>query len=841
MTIRDHEIISINGDAPLQTNVVVKLKHPDNNEQVEATVKQIQDQSRYTVIFNDGDIATLKRNALCMKSGKHFNASESLDNLPLTHPEHFSSPASNAGTKQRRRNKSGHNEDEASDEEDTSTDDEGGHEEDLVNDPYTSNIGRVVWAENTDKKTKAKDAWFLALIVAPTVTDSKIRTKKEFLIRSFKDGRYYTVSKKDTQKFRHNESPVKAKNDNNREAMERAITFLNSRELPPHWDRDILQSHEEESTNNSTTASSESEELDDDDEEEESPEEKDHLVAELYKHMEDRGSPIDKTPSIDGKDIDLFRLYKIVDKLGGHARVSNKNLWRQVAGKLGFFSTWGTNQVRVHYKRYLQSFEEFNRTLGCTMVNYPKGTPLLSSSRNRQVSGSSRVAMRGSSRVKASLEDSSKPDDLDESIEPILETSTPVQADLKKEVESPPSSTTKKSGKKSKREISAESARKKQMEELKMTTRPRRDSTSSLAAAMQVKAQKDSIGAAAAQATPKEPVAAKKPVVRMDRNKETENEVKKLVNSPPKQASVLSPKPPGSSEDNSSSDTERKKPGRKPGPQPGMKKKEVQPTEETTFEASKESNETDVEDFQHLGDEVCVVVGDRVRVFYKFDTIYEAKVKKVQKPKDGCKWPKFHIHYQGWNSRHDEWIKRSRIKENLSWSKDRVIDSTELEQVDEPVVPERKKPGPKVGRTPSKKALVDHPGSSATKPEKSSRAGTPSSVTSKGSRTGSPALKRQSSRTSTKKGGESDSEEEDSESGFRKSSRIKTTSTSVPVPSPSSTSSNENRGGRGRKRVKEESENEEVEVEKDEVKVEVKWIFSICFLQKLYFFVFLGL
>ena len=56
-------------------------------------MKQIQDQSRYTVIFNDGDIATLKRNALCMKSGKHFNASESLDNLPLTHPEHFSSPA----------------------------------------------------------------------------------------------------------------------------------------------------------------------------------------------------------------------------------------------------------------------------------------------------------------------------------------------------------------------------------------------------------------------------------------------------------------------------------------------------------------------------------------------------------------------------------------------------------------------------------------------------------------------------------------------------------------------------------------------------------------------------
>ena len=85
----------------------------------------------------------------------------------------------------------------------------------------------------------------------------------------------------------------------------------------------------------------------DDDEEDESPEDKDHLVAELYKHMEDRGSPIDRTPSIEGKDVDLYKLYRIVDKLGGNVRVNNKALWRQVANKLGFVSNWGINQVRV--------------------------------------------------------------------------------------------------------------------------------------------------------------------------------------------------------------------------------------------------------------------------------------------------------------------------------------------------------------------------------------------------------------------------------------------------------------------------------------------------------------
>jgi len=97
LTIRDKDIISIMGDGPLMVSAIAKIKLPDSGGESEATVKQIMDQSRYTVIFNDGDIATLKRNALCMKSGKHFNASESLDNLPLTHPEHFSSPASMGG------------------------------------------------------------------------------------------------------------------------------------------------------------------------------------------------------------------------------------------------------------------------------------------------------------------------------------------------------------------------------------------------------------------------------------------------------------------------------------------------------------------------------------------------------------------------------------------------------------------------------------------------------------------------------------------------------------------------------------------------------------------------
>ena len=65
------------------------------------------------------------------------------------------------------------------------------------------------------------------------------------------------------------------------------------------------------------------------------------------------------------------------------------------------------------------------------------------------------------------------------------------------------------------------------------------------------------------------------------------------------------------------------------------------------------------EEKQHLAPNVDVTVGDKIKVHYKRDTIYDAKVTKMQL-EDGDKWPKYFVHYQGWNARYDEWIKRSR-------------------------------------------------------------------------------------------------------------------------------------------------------------------------------------
>lgn len=105
----------------------------------------------------------------------------------------------------------------------------------------------------------------------------------------------------------------------------------------------------------------------------ETPEEKDHFVAQLYKFMDDSNTPLNKSPTIGNKDVDLHRLFRVVRKLGGYNRVTNKNKWRSVTLRLKLPNNLSThNQVKLVYKKCLLSYEAFHRTLGVTMLNHPR-------------------------------------------------------------------------------------------------------------------------------------------------------------------------------------------------------------------------------------------------------------------------------------------------------------------------------------------------------------------------------------------------------------------------------------------------------------------------------------
>ncbi|XP_040569604.1 uncharacterized protein [Lepeophtheirus salmonis] len=809
---------------------VVEARHPEKQEYLQATVNKIQDQSQYTVVFDDGDITSLRRNALCMKSGKHYNASESLDNLPLTHPEHFSTPVSGS-----RRRKRGHKESE--NEESSSSDNEEG-----VSSCYLTNIGRVVWTENTEnKKSKVKETWFPALIVAPSASDTvKINTKEEFLIRSFKDGRYYTVRKKDTNQFKK-DSPKKSDNPLIKEAMEKAISYIETKELPPHWDKEHLFNMG--GAEESTTESSESEEIEDD-EDEESREEKDHLVAELYKHMEDRGAPINRTPNIVGKDLDLYKLFRIVYKYGGHQRVTNNNKWRQIAHKLGFETTWCVNQVRVNYKRYLQSFEELYKTLGCTMKSG-------STSKQRQGSGngsSGRVQIRGRSRemLKQQLSsskdssnsshnedtasDSSKETPSISSTKFIVNTANENTVVEKVVVSAPkkpsseesskedseeveevklPVSTSKKSIKDKKTSTSAsksDSLIKKSKDEAKFVgTRNRRDSnSSSVSGTIQIKTQKDDItpGPSAKKSLTKELSEidiGKKPTkssstskliessgdepLKILKGRKKHKESKKTVSSistTPVITSVNS-----SSANNLSTTVNLSTP--------------IISSEDTSDIKSRSSDSVGEEEPQYLSPDVDVRVGDKIKVFYIRGIIYDAKVIKCQEQeKNNSKWPRYYVHYQGWNARYDEWINRSRIAENLSWTKDRPRKDGKEDSSDGSIDKSFKKEKSKVDGRKERKIVKRDSTSRASTPAKSYGDQSPASSNKRGVR----SVKKMESDIS-------DAEEEDSEKSSSKKG-----STPIRVTTKKNVTPISQKRGRGRKR-KEESENEEVEVEKD--------------------------
>lgn len=135
----------------IRMGATVEVKHPERKEFVEATITKIQDCSQYTVVFDDGDITTLRRTALCLKSGRHFNEM-TLDELPLTNPEHFGNPVVGG----RRGRRSGrHLQDDSSEEED---------EEPRVKKKVQekeANIGKVICVEMSEtKKKSSKESWF---------------------------------------------------------------------------------------------------------------------------------------------------------------------------------------------------------------------------------------------------------------------------------------------------------------------------------------------------------------------------------------------------------------------------------------------------------------------------------------------------------------------------------------------------------------------------------------------------------------------------------------------------------------------------------------------------------
>uniref|UniRef100_A0A674F7A7 AT-rich interactive domain 4A n=1 Tax=Salmo trutta TaxID=8032 RepID=A0A674F7A7_SALTR len=334
----------------------------------EATINKLTDASWYTVVFDDGDEKTLRRTSLCLKGERHFAESETLDQLPLTNPEHFGTPViGKKGNRGGRRSSQAH----ADDDKESSSSEDDNEDRRRLNDDL---MGKVASVQTGTERT----SWYLALVISPSCNDDLTVKKDQCLVRSFADSKFHTVARKEIHEVNMDSiskpefSPRKGK-----DGLDGAVHFLKTKVVPDSWKMDMSEilessSSDEEDTEGKESDEEEEEEEEDEKEEDEEEEEKedtndeerDHFLQQLYKFMEDRGTPINKPPVLGYKDLNLFKLFRLVYHQGGCDKIESGSVWKQIYIDLGIpvLNSAASYNVKTAYRKYLYGFEEYCRS-----------------------------------------------------------------------------------------------------------------------------------------------------------------------------------------------------------------------------------------------------------------------------------------------------------------------------------------------------------------------------------------------------------------------------------------------------------------------------------------------
>ncbi|CAF0794084.1 unnamed protein product [Rotaria sordida] len=313
-----------------------------NPDEKQATIKQIIDNSIYTVVFNDGDEKSLRRSSLCLQGIRlyqtQYGQQKILEEIPTsTSPPPSIPPPSSSLV--------------------TSTDTTNTNANDITS------IVAVKRHGNSDQQA------FPALVL-------KRKALADYMwVRSFVDGREYIVHTRDDVQPYHNNPDIQALcRSTSKQATQACEKFIKYNQIPAVWHKGKKKQYKSddknaqsdvESTSESDSSSSESE--DDDEIDEETTEEKDSFVAQLFAFMDDRGTPINNIPKVQNYDLDLHRLFKIVRMLGGYNKVTKNDQWSKVHIKMGLpdeISSENGRSIEHAYKKYLFAYEDLSKKLG---------------------------------------------------------------------------------------------------------------------------------------------------------------------------------------------------------------------------------------------------------------------------------------------------------------------------------------------------------------------------------------------------------------------------------------------------------------------------------------------
>ncbi|GAA29897.2 AT-rich interactive domain-containing protein 4A [Clonorchis sinensis] len=256
----------------------------------------------------------------------------------------------------------------------------------------SSSIGNI---SVSSSEALARRRFTPALVVLPSAMPSidlrlpgsgKLAKVPNLLVRSFKDNRFFPVPLCYLKRLKRPSAVELAHSHPSlRNAFERALLWLDRYELPAPWGETAMQTlleREEESSSSSSPSDSDSSSSVD-------FEARDRWIAQLYRFMDEGGAPINKAPSLANKDLDLYKLYKLVRAHGGFHRVTAQLKWGYIYSKLGLPHNFaaGPRNLQAAFKRYLYPLDDISRKLGTDLDELPLARP-------RHLSSNSGSAMR---------------------------------------------------------------------------------------------------------------------------------------------------------------------------------------------------------------------------------------------------------------------------------------------------------------------------------------------------------------------------------------------------------------------------------------------------------------
>uniref|UniRef100_A0A671MF89 AT-rich interactive domain-containing protein 4A-like n=1 Tax=Sinocyclocheilus anshuiensis TaxID=1608454 RepID=A0A671MF89_9TELE len=336
---------------PLRVGSTVEVKSPEGRLS-EAIISKLTDASWYTVVFDDGDEKTLRRTSLCLKGERHFAESETLDQLPLTNPEHFGTPV--IGKKKNRGRRS--SQAVAEDEKESSSSEDDEDDRRRLNDDL---LGKVACVQSGSDG----DSWHYVLVISPSCNDDLTVKKDQCLVRSFADSKFASRSERDF---------LCSLSCSLLPGFEAAQRFVQSRQVPDNWKVDLSEILESSSSDEEDDNEDGEGKVGEEEVKEPEPEEvrlQFHLFTLKWCFLQKlnlfiKWTPINKSPVLGYKDLNLFKLFRLVHIHGGCDNIESGSIWKQIYMDLGIpvLNSAASYNVKTAYRKYLYGFEEYCRS-----------------------------------------------------------------------------------------------------------------------------------------------------------------------------------------------------------------------------------------------------------------------------------------------------------------------------------------------------------------------------------------------------------------------------------------------------------------------------------------------